>query len=158
MPMSLSPNGPSRASGPPLRPASIAKFRPLDRKFTSDFVVRMYRRIPFDHHGASGDSPLVMMVQTTDFGHLDDFAGRGRLYSSRLRSVLPQRQMSSPVTVIGAIRRKRATKRSFAEDNEVVQTLAANRANGSRTPQNCKLLPQGDVLQPKLRRAFEPRG
>ena len=70
-----------------------------------------------------------MMVQTTDFGHLNDFAGSRRLYSSRLRSILPQRQMSSPVMVIGAIRRKRATERSFAEDNEVVQTLAANRAN-----------------------------
>ena len=30
-----------------------------------------------------------MMVQTTDFGHLDDFAGGGQLYSSRLRSVFP---------------------------------------------------------------------
>jgi hypothetical protein len=37
--------------------------------------------------------------------------------------------MSSPVMVIGAIHRKRATQRSFAEDNEVAQTLAAYRAN-----------------------------
>ena len=73
-----------------------------------------------------------MMVQTADFGHLNDFASSRRLYPSRLRSILPQRQMSSPVMVIGAIRRKRATERSFAEDDDVVQTLAAIRRSGAQ--------------------------
>ena len=70
-----------------------------------------------------------MMMQTANFGYLDDFTVSFGLYCSRFRGVFVQRQMSSPITVIGTITRQDATQRSLIEHNHMVETFAANRAD-----------------------------
>ena len=57
-------------------------------------------------------------------------SGKNRSFSSEFGASVAER--NSPATdgfSSYAICHKRATARSFAEDNEVVQTLAANRVN-----------------------------
>ncbi len=49
----------------------------------------------------SGDSAFVMMMQPTDFPHLDESTSRREPVSSALRSVFAERQMSAPAMVIG---------------------------------------------------------
>ena len=76
-----------------------------------------------------GSPAFVMMVKTTDFADLDHLAFCGSLHSSGLRGVFAERQVSAPVMVIGSVRRQRAMQRAFAEDDDVIRTLAANGPN-----------------------------
>ena len=76
-----------------------------------------------------GGPAFVMMVQATHFANLDYLTFGGRLYTSGLRSVLAERQVSSPLMVISTIRRERTMQRALAEDDDGVQTLAANGPN-----------------------------
>lgn len=76
-----------------------------------------------------GGPAFVMMVKTTDFANLDHLAFCGSLHSSGLRGVLAERQVSTPVMVIGSVRRERTMQRAFAEDDDVIQTLPANVPN-----------------------------
>ncbi|HMF75243.1 MAG TPA: hypothetical protein VK604_06235 [Bryobacteraceae bacterium] len=70
-----------------------------------------------------------MMVQSTDFTNFDDLTFSGRLGSSELRSVFAERQMSAPTVVIGKIRRENTMQRALPEDNDMIQTFAANGTN-----------------------------
>jgi len=70
-----------------------------------------------------------MMVQSTDFTNFDDLTFSGSLGSSELRSVFAERQMSAATVVVGKIRRESTMHRALPEDNDVIQTFAANGAN-----------------------------
>src|SRR3954447_16174174 len=70
-----------------------------------------------------------MVVETTEFTNLDHITFGAGLFSSELRSVFAERQMSAPAVVIGNIRRESTTQRALSEDDDVIQTLAANRTN-----------------------------
>ena len=49
-----------------------------------------------------GGAAFVMMVQTAHFTNLDHLTFCGRLYSSGLRGVFAERQVSSPLMVISS--------------------------------------------------------
>src|SRR3954451_24276849 len=68
-------------------------------------------------------------METTDFTNLDHLTFGASLCSSELRGVFAEGQMSAPAVVIGNIRRESTTQRALSEDDDVIQTLAANRAN-----------------------------
>ena len=73
-----------------------------------------------------GDAALVVMMQTAHFTNLDHSTLCWRLYSSGLRCVFVERQVSSPPMVISAVRRECPMQRAFAEYDDMIQALAAN--------------------------------
>jgi len=70
-----------------------------------------------------------MLVETTHLANLGNFTFGGRLDSPESRSIFAERQVSSPWMVIIAIGRERAMKRALAEDDDMIQTFAANGPN-----------------------------
>jgi len=70
-----------------------------------------------------------MVVPSTDFTNLDHLAFWGGLCSSEWRGVFAEREMSAPLMVIGNVRSESTMQRALAEDDDVIQTLAANRSN-----------------------------
>src|SRR5271157_4718858 len=71
------------------------------------------------------------MMESADlrkFHHLSEFR---RLYSPRERSILVERQVSARPLVVFEIQLQDATQASFIQDDDVVQALAANRADQS---------------------------
>src|SRR5688572_8697594 len=79
-----------------------------------------------------------MMVQPTHFANLHDVAFCGRLNSSRLRSVLAEREVSAPGMVVRCIGGERAMQGTVAEDDHMVHTLTTN---GPDEPFNIRALP-----------------
>jgi hypothetical protein len=79
----------------------------------------------------SGGLTFVVMMQASHFREFDHTSFCGPLYPSGLGRVFAERQVSSPLVTISAVRRQRAAERAFAENDDLVQALAANRANDS---------------------------
>jgi hypothetical protein len=79
--------------------------------------------------GRSGSSAFIMMIQTADLRRFDNCTVGVRLYSSCVRGVFVQQQVSSPTMIIGTISREHATKRALLEHNHVIKTFATNRAD-----------------------------
>ena len=78
----------------------------------------------------SGGPAFVVMMQATDFANFDHRHLRREFVSpSALRCVFGERQVSSPVMVISKIGRERTMQRAFAEDDDMIQTLATNGPN-----------------------------
>src|SRR3954451_21126510 len=68
-------------------------------------------------------------METTDFTNLDHLTFGASLCSSELRGVFAEGQMSAPAVVIRNIRGEGTTERALSEDDDVIQTLAANGTN-----------------------------
>jgi hypothetical protein len=71
-------------------------------------------------------STLVTMMQTTDLRERDDLARSGWVYRSALRTILGEREMRSRLVVIMKVRRQHATQVALIEDDDVVETFAAD--------------------------------
>jgi hypothetical protein len=69
------------------------------------------------------------VVQAADFWNLHDRARRGELDRPEVGCVLVEREMDARVMVIGEVTGQDATQVSFVEDKNVVETLAADRAD-----------------------------
>ena len=69
------------------------------------------------------------MMQTAHFREGDDLAGRGRLYAARLWAILVERKMSSGLVMISKVARQDATQVALVENDDVVQTFAADRTD-----------------------------
>ena len=69
------------------------------------------------------------MVQAADFWNLDDLARGGKLDGRGVRCVLIQREMGARLMVIHEVTGQDPTQMSFAEDKNVVETLAADRTD-----------------------------
>jgi hypothetical protein len=65
------------------------------------------------------------MMETADFGKLDDLAHTGRLDGPRIRRVLAEREMSSRFVIVGKVSGQNPTEMLPTEDNHVIETLAA---------------------------------
>ena len=76
-----------------------------------------------------GSAAFVVMMQTAHFTMLHHSTLCWRLYSSRLRCVFVERQVSSPPMVISAVRRECPMQRAFAEYDDMIEALAANGPN-----------------------------
>jgi hypothetical protein len=74
---------------------------------------------------------LIAMMQTSDFWEGNDLARRGKLYATRPRAVFMEREMRSGVMMILKIAREYAVQVTLAEDDNVIQTFAADRTDES---------------------------
>ena len=77
----------------------------------------------------SRGSTLIAMMQTADLGESNNVAGRGNLYATRPWAVLVEREMRSGVMMILKIARQYAAQVTLVEDDNVIQTFAADRAD-----------------------------
>ncbi len=75
----------------------------------------------------SGGLPFVAVVQTADFGSHHDAAGR--LDGAFRRSILAEREVRPRPLVVREVGPKDPTKTPLIEDDDVVQALAADRAD-----------------------------
>ena len=71
----------------------------------------------------------VAVVQAADFGTLHDLARRGELDRPEVGCVLVEREMGARLMVIGEVAGQDAAQVSFAEDEDVIQTLAPDRTD-----------------------------
>src|SRR6516164_6361512 len=76
--------------------------------------------------GVLGGAAFVVMMQTAHFTKLHHSTLGWRLYSSGLRCVFAERQVSSPPMVRSAVRGECPMQKAFAEYDDMIQALAAN--------------------------------
>src|ERR687892_510192 len=69
------------------------------------------------------------MVQAADFRKLYDSTRRGRFGGSEVWGILVEREMCPRVMVVGEVAGQDAAEMSFAQDENVIQTLAPDRAD-----------------------------
>ena len=69
------------------------------------------------------------MVQAADLWEGDNVSGRGRLYRTRLGAILAEREMCSALVVILKVCRQHTAQVTLIEDDDVIETFAADRAN-----------------------------
>jgi hypothetical protein len=81
-----------------------------------------------DEQGLRG-SAEVAVVQAADFWNLHDRARGGDLDRPEVGCVLVEREMGARVMVIIEVTGQNSSKVSFAEDQNVVETLAADRTD-----------------------------
>src|SRR5215831_17444190 len=89
---------------------------------------------------ALGGTAFVVMMQTAHFTKFHHSTLCWRLYSSGLRCVFVERQVSSPLMVISAVRHECPMQRAFAEYDDMIQALAPN---GPDEPFDVGPLPRG---------------
>src|SRR5450631_1671902 len=77
----------------------------------------------------SGCASLVAMVQAADLWKGDNSASRGWLYGPRLRTILAEREMRSASVVILKVCRQHSAQVTLVEDDDVIETFAADRAD-----------------------------
>ena len=77
----------------------------------------------------SGGSSFVAVVKSTDLGYCHYSPHFHRLNRPRLGRVLAQGEMGSGFVIVAEIRTKSTAERGFIEHNQMVQSLASNRAN-----------------------------
>src|SRR3989442_9768318 len=68
-------------------------------------------------------------MQATDFGNRDDRAGRRRLDRPSVGCVLVEREVSASPVVVREVAGQDAPQVLFAEDENMIQTLAPERAD-----------------------------
>ena len=79
--------------------------------------------------GCSGRAPDVTVMQATDFGNREDRAEFRWLDGSSIGRIFVEREMSARPVIIGKVARQGAAQVSFAKDENVIQTLAPDRAD-----------------------------
>ena len=71
----------------------------------------------------------VAVMQATDFGNLHDPARVGELDGPDVRRILVEREMRARPVIVGEVAGQDAAHVAFAEDQNVIQTLASDRAD-----------------------------
>jgi hypothetical protein len=109
---------------------SIAGFLPVDLSRKRAYGIarlssRGYRR-GCRLWTTSGRTPLVAMVQAADFRERDHTAFGRRLHASWRGRVLLQREVRSRPLIIENILAEHVPQMRFAEDDEVIEALAAS--------------------------------
>jgi hypothetical protein len=70
-------------------------------------------------------------MQTTDFGNREDRAERWRLDIPSIGSIFLEREVSAGPVIVREVRREDASKVTLAENDDMVQALAPDRADES---------------------------
>src|SRR5258708_6438705 len=71
----------------------------------------------------------VAVMQATDFGNLHDPACLGELDGPDVRRILVERKMRARPVIVGEVAGQDAAQVAFAENQNVIQTLASDRAD-----------------------------
>ena len=77
----------------------------------------------------SRGSTLIAMMQTADLREGNNIACRVKLYATRPRAVLFEREMRSGVMMILKIARQYAAQVTLFEDDNLIQAFTADRTN-----------------------------
>jgi hypothetical protein len=64
------------------------------------------------------------MVQAADLWEGDNVAGRGRLYRTRLGTILAEREMRAAPMVVFKVFRQHTAQVTLIEDDDVIETFA----------------------------------
>ena len=117
------------SSEPPAQPLKVVAKADVRRAFT------VHRGEPGPRHtawrfkqrgGVSHGATLVPVVETADLGDGDDFTHLRRLKRSGMWRICVQRQMCPYPMIGGKISRQHAAQMCRTEDDDVIQTLAAD--------------------------------
>src|SRR2546425_8047907 len=73
----------------------------------------------------------VAVMQATDFGNFHDPARLGKLDGPDVRRILVEGEMRASPVIVGEVTGQDAAQVAFAENQNVIQTLAADRADES---------------------------
>src|SRR5437773_10282963 len=73
----------------------------------------------------------VPVMQATDFGNLHDPTRLGALDGPDVRRILVEREMRARPVIVGEVAGQDAAEVAFAENQDVTQTLASDRADES---------------------------
>src|SRR5436309_15863035 len=73
----------------------------------------------------------VAVMLATAFGNLHDPARLGELDGPDVRRILVEREMRASPVIVGEVAGQDAAQVAFAEDEDVIQTLASERADES---------------------------
>ena len=73
--------------------------------------------------------PGVSMMQAADFGKRHDRALRRRLDGPAVGRILVEREMSASLMIVREVAGQGAAQVSFAQDDDMIETLAADRAD-----------------------------
>jgi hypothetical protein len=92
-------------------------------------VATLYPMYACGHDEASSGKPLATMMEASALWERDDLAGLGWLYRAALRTILVEREVRSHRIVIVKVRRQYAAQMTVIEDDDVIETLTANRAD-----------------------------
>ena len=115
----------------------------------------------------SGGATFVVVMQTAEMWDLDDRAAGRRLGSPRDWRILVQREVSSPLVIVGEVALQVATQRALVPHDDVIETLAPERTDHAF---NERILPRRtrrrehffDVhllgSTPRIRRSHHDRG
>jgi hypothetical protein len=79
--------------------------------------------------GLSGRQPLVVMMEAVDVGNGHDGPTRRGLGGAAERGIVVERAVRAPLVVVGEVVAQAAPKGAFVPDDDVVETLAADRAD-----------------------------
>lgn len=74
----------------------------------------------------SGSDPIVAVMQAPDFWDRDNLSDSAWLNRTCVGAILVERKMSAGALVIVDVRAEDATQMALVEDQDVIQTLAAN--------------------------------
>jgi hypothetical protein len=77
----------------------------------------------------SGGAPLVPMVQAADLGRLDHLTGVGGRDGAGVGRIFHEGQMGPRAVVVNEVGREDSVQMSLAEDDYMVETLAADRSD-----------------------------
>ena len=73
--------------------------------------------------------PDISMMEATDFGNLHDRADLGRLDGPAVRRILLKREVGWSAVIVREVTGPDAAQMVFAKDEDVIQTLAPDRAD-----------------------------
>ncbi len=77
----------------------------------------------------SGGKAFVAVVQAADLGESDDLAATGRLDRTPVRAILGERKMCPGPMIVVDVGGENSTQVSHVEDDDVIETFAADRAD-----------------------------
>src|ERR1019366_7509510 len=80
----------------------------------------------------SGGESFVAMVKPADLRNRDHLAAVRRLDGASIRAVFVERQMGARVVIVIDVRDQDPAQMPFVNNDHMVKTLAANRAEGPR--------------------------
>ena len=84
------------------------------------------REYLFGHQKSSRGAAFVAMMQATNLREGDNVSRGGWVYRARFRTILVKREMGSGLVMILKIRRQNPAQLALIEDDDVIETFAAD--------------------------------
>ena len=89
-------------------------------------IVHAKRGMPVRSPKSSRGAAFVAMMQATNLRESDNVSRDGWVYGARFRTILVKREMGSGLVMILKIRRQNPAQLALIEDDDVIETFAAD--------------------------------